>query len=98
MLKPGIVVEYPAAIVVTVFPKPLPYLSLHCLWKLLFENGASLADVAVPFSDWLADKFRLVRRLGDDGIGIATAFLKGHVDQNAAKNGELLLAPRCALY
>ena len=98
MLKPGKVVEYPAAIVVTVFPKPFPYLSLHCPWKLLFESGASLADVAVPFSDWLADKFRLIRSLADDGIGIATAFLKSHVEQHVAKNREGLRAPHCVLY
>lgn len=93
MLKPGKVVEYPAAIVVTVFPKPLPYLSLYCLWKLLFESSARLAYVAVPFSDWLADKFRLIRRLGDDGIGTATAFLKSYVEQHVANTKELFIPP-----
>jgi hypothetical protein len=98
MLKPGKVVEYPAAIVVTVFPKPLPYLSLHCLWKLLLENGASLAYVAVPFSGWLADKFRLIRRLGDDGIGTAMTFIKSYVEQHVSKNREFSLTPLCVLY
>ena len=98
MLKPRKVVEHPAAIVVTVFPEPFSYLSLYCLWKLLCKSSARLADVAVPLSDWLADKFRLVRCLGDDGVGIATAFLKGHVEQHAAKNREFSLAPHCILY
>jgi hypothetical protein len=93
MLKPGKVVEHPAAIVVTVFPKPLPYLSLDCIWKLLLESGAGLADVAVTFSGWLADKFRLTRRLGDDGIGTATTFIKSYVEQLVSENRELS-APR----
>jgi len=97
MLKPGKVVEYPAAIVVTVFPKPFPYLSRHCLWKLLFESGASIADVAVTLSEGLAGEFRMTRVI-EDGIGIATAFLKSHVEQHVAKNREFLLAPHCVLY
>ncbi len=97
MLKPGKVVDYPAAIVVSVFPKPFPYLGRHCPWKLLFESGASLADMAVSLSERLAGEFRMPRVI-EDGIGIASAFLKSHVEQNVAKNRELLLAPHCVLY
>jgi hypothetical protein len=61
MLKPGKVVEYPAASVVAVFPEPLSYLCLYRLWKLLTKSGARLAYVAVPFSDGLTDEFRFIR-------------------------------------
>jgi hypothetical protein len=65
---------------------------------VLFEKLAALADVAVTFSNWFTDDFRCPRGFGDDGIGIATAFLKSHVEKHLAKNREFSFAPHCVLY
>lgn len=62
------------------------YFLLNRPWKLLFEKNASLADgVSV------IERYRL-------GIGIAMAFVKGHVEQYAASTKEFSVQRQYFLY